>query len=165
MARQLYLVRHAQAVPSAGADFDRALTVSGEAEAQALGLRLHESGIRPQLVLSSTALRCRQTCDLIVPQLGPELSVRSIDALYNAPVDGLLATLKMVSATVESVLLVGHNPAISELVVYLSDHVFDFLPPGGCAHLLLTVDNWGRLGRSTARFQWVDTPERPYLVG
>lgn len=164
MARTLFLVRHAMAYPGARSDFDRPLTPGGTEESVALGKRLHKAGILPDLILSSTALRCRQTSEAMAHELGAELSsIRAIDALYNAPVEALLTSLKMLGPHVQKALVVGHNPAISELVVYLSDHTFDFLPPCGCASLSITANGWNRLGRSSARFAWVDTPERPYL--
>jgi phosphohistidine phosphatase len=163
MPLTLYLVRHAQAFPNAASDFERMLTIPGQQEAAGLAERLVTLDSPPDVVLTSPAVRCVGTTDVIAAALGIPERVQRIDALYNAPINVLLDTLKWLGPNAKSAMIVGHNPSVSELVVYLSDHVFNFLPPAGCACLTIKSELWSQLRRGGARFDWVDTPERPYL--
>jgi phosphohistidine phosphatase len=163
MPLTLYLVRHAQAFPNAASDFERMLTHTGQQEAAGLAERLGTLDTLPDIVLSSPAVRCVGTTEILTAALGITDRMERIEALYNAPINVLLDTLKWLGPNAKSAMIVGHNPSISELVVYLSDHVFNFLPPAGCACLSVKVELWSRLRRGSARFDWVDTPERPYL--
>ena len=82
-----------------------------------MGAHLKAEGLRPDLVLCSSARRTRETCERL--GLGNvETSVE--DALYGASVDGLLTRLHDVPEGAETVLLVGHNPAMQDLAIALA---------------------------------------------
>jgi phosphohistidine phosphatase len=100
-----------------GRDFDRPLTPLGEAEAAAAGQAIHAAGDIPSLVLSSPAVRTRQTASIVATQLGlDETAIVLVDGLYNASTEILEAELCRASAAAAgTVMLVAHNPGISEL--------------------------------------------------
>ena len=77
--------------------------------------------LEPQLVLCSSALRARQTLARVLPALGTELQVNIESALYTFEADVLLDRLGRISSDVISVLLVGHNPAVQDLVTRVAD--------------------------------------------
>lgn len=116
---KVILMRHAHAEWPAwdGSDFDRPLTGQGEADARAAGRALQSAGLCPALVLASPALRTRLTAQIIARELGwPAALLRFEDRLYNASAETLAAALRDVDpATCGPVMLVAHNPGISEL--------------------------------------------------
>ena len=85
-----------------------------------------ESGVRPQLVLCSTATRARRTLELVLPSLDTTGSsdgepVVSFDAgLYHASADALLECVRELDMDVDDVLIVGHNPGLQDLALRLS---------------------------------------------
>lgn len=113
---RIYLLRHAEAGwPENGQkDFDRSLNDAGYAQAEIVTDRAADKNYSPELVICSTAQRCRQTAEAVRRTLcGEDVPFRFVDELY----DSHLGTyLEIISATdnVGSLMLIGHNPAISE---------------------------------------------------
>lgn len=116
--RRVILVRHAHAEWPAwtGRDFDRPLTPRGLAEAAATAQAIAGAGHAPGRWLVSPAVRTRQTAEALATVLRPPSSqVTHPPALYNASVEALEAALRAALAQASCVLLVAHNPGISEL--------------------------------------------------
>ncbi|MBT2467741.1 histidine phosphatase family protein [Streptomyces sp. ISL-66] len=119
--RRIVLVRHAKSVPkdAAATDFERPLADRGRQEAPQTGQWLEDSGRCLDLALCSSALRTRQTWQLMEARLTGPPPVVYEDRLYNAERDALLAVLAETSEAVGDLLLVGHNPGIHEVAVAL----------------------------------------------
>ncbi|GIE96348.1 SixA phosphatase family protein [Paractinoplanes rishiriensis] len=125
-ARTLVLLRHAKAeTPNDEPDFDRRLTERGETDADAAGSWLADERIRPDLVFCSPAARTRQTwqgVSIALAQAGhggvaPE--VRYETGLYFGGRTEVFDLLRTVPDTVRTVLVVGHNPTVSEVSILL----------------------------------------------
>src|SRR5262245_51345964 len=118
------LVRHAHAEwPNYhGPDFDRPLTGRGLADARACGRAIHAAGHRPVLVLASPTCRTRQTAEILAEELQlADGSVRYVDSLYNATASTLETELRKVATADILVMLVAHNPGVSNLARVLAD--------------------------------------------
>ena len=116
MSKRLYLLRHAKSSwkhPEL-ADHERPLAGRGRRAAGAIARYLDEHDIAPALVLCSTALRARETFERIEPALRAA-PVRYEGRLYAASADALLEYLRSVPDEIDSVMLIGHNPAIEQL--------------------------------------------------
>jgi len=137
MARTLYLMRHAKSswkepLP----DHERPLNKRGRRAAKAIGKALARQGICPDLILSSTALRAYDTAGRVAKRLDPPPQIISDDELYEADESGILSTLFVRGEEAEKVLLIGHNPTLSDLAVRLSkDERFQWLPTGAVVGL------------------------------
>jgi phosphohistidine phosphatase len=120
--RWLTLVRHAQAAPATagGRDFDRPLTGAGIAEARQTAAALKPLPPVPDLLLASAAVRTRETATLLQELAFPGVPLVTEPALYGADVDTLQAYLKQLDEKLTHVLLVGHNPGISDLCTRLA---------------------------------------------
>jgi phosphohistidine phosphatase len=154
--RTLYLLRHAKSSwsdPSLG-DHERPLAPRGERAAKRMGRYANSQGIHPELVLCSSALRARETLELMMPTLAPGAEVRFEDALYGANADELQGRLRAVNDQIASVLLVGHNPGMQDLATSLAgdgepvakELLRAKLPTGALAILDLVSTTWARLG-------------------
>ncbi len=121
-ARQLYLLRHAKSswADLALDDHDRPLAPRGRREARYLADHIQQTGITPELVLCSTSLRTRQTLMPLVPCLQGEVEILLERTLYRTDLDTLLERLRAVPESVPSLLLIGHNPELHELVLHLA---------------------------------------------
>jgi phosphohistidine phosphatase len=125
-ARTLVLLRHAKAeTPNDDPDFDRRLTARGQADADAAGTWLAAEGIHPDLVFCSTAARTRQTWQAVSGGLSAgEPEVRYEDGLYLGGRTEVFDLLRTVPESVRTVLVVGHNPTMSDVSTLLvpDDH-------------------------------------------
>ena len=128
-------------------DRDRPLAPRGRKAADRLAVWLEEHGVRPALVVCSPALRATQTLDRVLAALGsPEVSVE--EALYHAWADGLLERARNLPGSVGEVVVVGHNPGLTDLCLLLArpgperDRVAGSLPTGALATLELDSGSW-----------------------
>lgn len=114
---RLYLLRHARAAWAVAgqSDFDRPLDDLGFADAEILADMAADRGYSPELVLCSTALRCRQTADAFRRSLREDLEIRHIDSLYAGAVN-VYRDLISGQADRASLMMVGHNPVIEEIL-------------------------------------------------
>jgi phosphohistidine phosphatase len=115
---RLVLVRHAKS--SWGdpdlADHDRPLARRGEKALRRMRQHLEELGIRPDLVLCSSARRTQATLHGIEKAFGQHAVVEVEDRLYAADAPELLARLHLIGEDVGAVLVVGHNPGLANLI-------------------------------------------------
>ncbi len=120
--KRLHLLRHAKSSRDDPElhDHDRPLAPRGRRAAARIRAYLRENEIAPDLVLCSSATRARQTLDGIASALPDDVDVRVEPELYRASEHDLLARLQRVSEDVESVIVIGHNPAIERLVLELA---------------------------------------------
>jgi phosphohistidine phosphatase len=122
VTRLLYVLRHAKSSwddPTLD-DRDRPLASRGRRDAQRLAGFLQRESVAPALVLCSSSLRTRQTLAAILPSLEGDIQVLVADGLYGADVEQLLERLRALPDSVPSVLLIGHNPGLHELVLRLA---------------------------------------------
>ena len=116
-ALRLYLLRHARsgwALPGQR-DFDRALDEVGYVDAERLAQMAADRGIRPERILCSTAVRCRETAEPFFRTVSEDLDIRYIDALYSGPAT-VYFDLIDAHRHLNSLMLVGHNPMIEQLL-------------------------------------------------
>jgi phosphohistidine phosphatase len=139
-AKLLLLLRHAKSSwdDPALADHDRPLAPRGRKAAKRIGARLRADGTEVDLVLCSSARRARDTLELVAPPGRVEID----GSLYGASADELLVRLRQVADDITSVMLVGHNPGMHDLVIrLLSDAdqpAVDAFPTGALATLTFT---------------------------
>jgi phosphohistidine phosphatase len=163
----LHLLRHAQAIPQGeGTDRERPLEPRGRRSAQALAGWIAERHLAPALVLCSSALRTRQTLDIIAPAFAGPAQILVEDDLYLATPRQLLARLRQVRDETPSILIVGHNPGLQELATTLSDvaagplmaRLAAGLTTAALASYEVSVP-WSALDKRVGRFTGLITPK------
>jgi phosphohistidine phosphatase SixA len=142
--KELILLRHAHAEPTApgGADIDRALSPEGLAEAESAGRWLRGKGLVPDRVLCSPARRTRETLEAVLDVIG-YVDQRLESSIYEAT-PGMLVDLADAHRECERILVVGHNPGLERLAALLhSGQSGDYrgMPPGGIAVLAFDGDD------------------------
>ena len=165
---ELYLLRHAKAVPQVegGApDRERPLEQRGRRQAQAVARWIAEQQLAPELVLCSPSLRTRQTLDIVASAFPRPPQILLEEALYLASAGQLLARLHRLPADMARVMLVGHNPGFHELALYLSEVAGGPLiarlggfPTGALALFQIEIA-WARLERKQARLAALASPK------
>lgn len=131
MPKQIILIRHAQtAGKQAGqGDYDRLLTPDGEVQAKNIGHMLIRNTIQPDILISSNAVRARQTALLINESTRlPAANVWLMDSLYEAEMATWLDLLHQLDEVHATVICVGHNPVISCLASVMAKRTIDLAP-------------------------------------
>ena len=113
----LYLLRHAKSSWSDPtlSDHDRPLAPRGQRDAKRIAKHLVRAGIEPGLVLCSTAVRARETLELVQTGLGAATKVSFETELYAVSCRELLERIHTVPEEVTSLMLIGHNPGLHDL--------------------------------------------------
>jgi phosphohistidine phosphatase len=163
--KRLLLLRHAKSSwdDPGLADHERPLAPRGHRAAERMAEHLRSNVSRVDLVLSSSALRTKQTLERMTDAFGgAEIAVE--DELYGATEDQLLERLRRVVDADETVALIGHNPGIHDLATALADRGVDLdrmrakFPTGALA--VLEFDGpWRRLSNGGARLASFVTPK------
>lgn len=124
--RRLVLVRHAKAEADDGqGDHARRLTARGRRDAAALGRWLVDAGLVPDLVLCSDARRARETWTAAASEMDDPPVVREEPELYEASVERVLNAVAAAGAAVRTLVVVGHDPATSEVAGALAGESSD----------------------------------------
>jgi phosphohistidine phosphatase len=140
--KTLILVRHAQSDKNAPSrkDFDRPLNRRGERDASAMAERFAKIGLRTDALISSPALRACTTAEAFARQLG--LPVQTDIRIYEAGIQELQETVRSLDDRLGTVVLVGHNPGLSNFLRYLTDENYADLPTTGIATIVLPLKSW-----------------------
>jgi phosphohistidine phosphatase len=146
--KSLMLLRHAHAqdVRPGSPDRDRRLSEDGEQQARAVGEHLRAAGLPVDLVLASSAVRARQTAEL----LGLPAPLVVTDELYNAGGESILALIGELEDDAAHVLVVAHAPGLPWVAWELAD------PESSDPNALATIEY--RFPPSTLAVLRVDGP-------
>ena len=157
--KTLLLLRHAKSSwkDSTQADYDRPLNHRGRDSATLVRRFLKDRKLRPGLVLSSPALRTRQTVAFVFEGSSPE--IRYDDGLYLASVGKLLEVISCVEGNCDQVVVVGHNPGLEELLLRLTG-VDQRFPTAALASIALDIDQWPAIFEARGQLDWFITPKQ-----
>ena len=116
----LAILRHGDANwPLPGqSDFNRELSVAGEAEAHRVGLYLNKINFKPDIVICSSAARCIKTLSALKTRQPFEAKIDVSDELYHSDIEKYLTALTR-HKNASNVLLIGHNPTLEDLLIHL----------------------------------------------
>ena len=148
MALTLMLLRHAKAKrPEDGVeDFDRKLSKRGRDAAAELGRLLKREQLAPDLALVSSAKRTRQTWERVAEELGADVPVRDMRALYLAAPSRIVDVVRRTPRETGRVVVVGHNPGMETVLKRLTGEEREF-PTCALAIVGFEDDNWGEVDR------------------
>jgi phosphohistidine phosphatase len=151
---RLWLLRHAKSSwdDPRLEDRDRPLAPRGERAADLMREYLVAESVHPALVLCSSAMRTRQTLARVLPALGPELEIEIESSLYTFDAERLRDRLRTIPDDADSVMLIGHNPAMEELALMLAAHgerldrLAQKYPTGALAEIEFPTGSWHEIG-------------------
>jgi len=158
----LTLVRHAKSSwnhPELS-DRKRPLNARGERDAPDMGQRLVAHGIRPSLIITSPATRARTTAKIIASEIGyPIEFLQSEDSLYLASLDDLMGAVVAQDTGFNSLMVVGHNPGLTEFANFLIPGLTNNLPTAGVVSVGMERDDWNLHEQPTAELLVFDYPK------
>lgn len=160
--KRVILVRHAKASHPPGLeDRDRPLGTRGECDAPEMGRRLARRGVQPGAIVSSPAQRALATARLIARELGyPRDEIGLDERIYEAEAGDLLEVVRGADGRIETLMLVGHNPGMTELAVVLAPDFREELPTCAVVALDLPADTWKGVRRGSGHLCFRDVPKR-----
>jgi phosphohistidine phosphatase len=149
--KTLLVLRHAKSSWSDPAldDHERPLNKRGQRDGLRMGELVREHRLTPDIIISSDAVRARLTAEAVAEAAPYEGEILLDRRFYLASPAGILAVLRTVRETnAETVMIVGHNPGLEELVEQLTGEQQD-LPTAALARIVLPIDRWRDLKKST----------------
>lgn len=162
--KRLSVVRHGHAEwnDASMADFDRPLTRRGLSEAADAGKRLASREPIPELVLTSPASRAAATAAAVARECGlPDRLVKPMESLYLAHPEDLLAAVTACGPKIEHLVVVGHNPGLSDFARRLAARAdLDEMATASICTLEFEMDEWAAVNFGTALRAAYDAPRR-----
>lgn len=158
--KTLYLIRHAKSDWYKGVeDFERPLNKRGLRDAPEMGKFLKSESISPGLIISSDANRAISTARLISKEIGYDLTkIVENHNLYHASPKGMVNEIWKVDNTIDTLFVFGHNPGISDLILYLTEDPAE-LKTCCVAKITFELDEWEALVRGTGTLENVISPK------
>jgi phosphohistidine phosphatase len=160
--KTLYLLRHAKSSWEFDhlSDHDRPLNKRGRNDAPLMGQKMAERNIRPDLILTSPAVRALSTASLVAKELGHDLEKIAVEErAYHADEFELLQIIQETPQKVEELMFVGHNEGLTDLVNHLSPSPLDNVPTTGIVSLSFDCSSWTEIHPQNARFNFFDYPK------
>ena len=161
----LTIVRHAKSSwkDTSLSDRKRPLNTRGERDAPVMGRRIHEHGIRPSLIVTSPAKRAWTTAKIIAREIHYPLEfLQREDGLYLASLNEILDTIVAQDNGFNNLMIVGHNPGLTDFANFLVPGLTNNLPTAGVVSVEIDQDDWSLYTQPQARLLVHDWPKKPY---
>ena len=162
--KTLTIVRHAKSSwkdPTLR-DRERPLNKRGERDAPVMGQRIATAGIRPSLILSSPAVRAWTTAKVIAAQISyPKEFLQKEPQLYMASVNDMLDVIVAQDEGFNSLMLVAHNPGLTDFANYLVPGLTHNLPTAGVVSVNIDQDHWNLYEQPATELIFHDWPKKP----
>lgn len=144
--KTVLLLRHAKSSwkDEGLSDHERPLNKRGKEDAPRAGQWLRKQELVPQLILSSTAVRARTTAEIAAEECGYEGEIELRPDLYSFEPEPFLKALAEAPDDCDPVMLVGHNPAMEELVQALAGELQP-MPTAAVACIQLPIERWSEV--------------------
>jgi phosphohistidine phosphatase len=159
--KKLYVIRHTQKEDEKEGqyDYDRELSHEGIEDAKNMAKSLLKQNIHVDLIVSSPASRTKTTSEIFAEELNYTKSIMYNEVLYMAFVNELIETITYTFDTVDTMLLIGHNPSLTALAITLVEFKEKF-QMGGIMEIQFDCDSWIDISKENARLVSYDYPNK-----
>ena len=161
--KRLTLVRHAKSDWSLPGqpDWDRALNKRGQRDAPEMARRLRARKLKPELILTSPAVRALATATIMARELKvPASIVRHDERLYLAGPKDMLNVIRELGGQAKHLMVFGHNPGITEFANQLSDgDRIDNMPTCAVFTAEFKLEDWSALDWESGQDAEFDYPK------
>lgn len=158
--KTLYILRHAKSAwddPNL-ADFDRPLNDRGVTTAPFMGEVMRSRGYMPEVIISSPAVRARDTARLAKESAGFEVEIQHDERIYEASPQTLRKVAMSTDDRYSSLMLVGHNPGMEGFVRYLTGKL-ETMPTAALAVIDLDIDSWKQIDVGVGQLRQIIRPK------
>ena len=160
--KTLTLVRHAKSSwkHTGISDRERPLNARGKRDAPDMGARIQRHGIRPSLIVSSPAKRAWQTARIVAREIDYPLEfLQREESLYLASLDQLLDVVASQDNGFNHLMVVGHNPGLTDFANFLSPGLTNNLQTAAVVSVEIDRDDWMLYERPKTRLLVYDYPK------
>ncbi len=161
--KTLLLVRHAKSSwNDAGiSDIDRPLKQSGVKNAIAVAAKIKSKKISPELIITSPAVRAVSTALIFARTFNyPSHRLVINDIVYDFSKEALLPLLRNMDDKYDSIMLVGHDPALTYLLNDLTGKALEKIPTSSVAVIKFNVKHWEKIAKKNSRLALFESPEK-----
>jgi phosphohistidine phosphatase len=160
--KRIYFIRHAKSswANPLLSDFERPLNKRGREAAKIMGEKFKCMSIQPDLVFCSPAERTKKTLDLLMHHAQWKADLRFEPDLYLASPNRLLCIAQQAPDGVQSLVLLGHNPGLEDLIRSIQPLAHPKFPTLGVVACHWTVASWKDVNIENAHFDWFDYPKK-----
>lgn len=144
--KNLLLMRHAKSSwkDTSLPDHERPLNQRGRNDAPQMGRHIREQGIVLDAILSSTAVRARETAEGFLQEYTFEGDVHYIDDLYQASPETIISVLNRLPDGVETAMIIAHNPGMDDFLEIVCDEC-GHMPTACVAYIKYSFERWSDL--------------------
>ena len=139
------IIRHAKSSWDSTTDFERPLDKRGFEDAKLMGDALADKKINLDMIMSSPAKRAITTAKIIADQIKFKNEIKEDKCIYGASSQDLFSMIAKLDDDINSIALVGHNPALHTLSENLSNEQFMEFPPCSMVHVSFDVNSWDKI--------------------
>ena len=159
--KTIFIFRHGKSDWNAdySTDHERPVAPRGRRAARLMGRFLRHSGQIPDLVITSSAVRARSTAELAAEAGEWPAALQIEPRLYGANASTVLERIRAQPESLESVMLVGHEPTCSACVGLLSGASNVRFPTAAMARIDFNVDSWERIRPENGQLIWLLPPK------
>ncbi|MDQ7084202.1 MAG: histidine phosphatase family protein [Sulfurovum sp.] len=156
------MIRHAKSDWKNGSlhDFERGLSSKGYKALNTMSAYLSIQKLKPDLILTSLALRAQITADKLAEEIGYKGKIHYMDELYNSRPETFINVLSLQDESYESIFLVGHNPELTEFSNFLLRDNFYKFPALGVLALELTIESWSEIVENCGEITFFIQPKQ-----
>ncbi len=161
--KTLYLIRHAKSSWKNQnlADHERPLNKWGKRDAPFMVKLLREEDVKPDLIISSPAVRALITAKTFAEGLDyPKNEIEINDSIYEAGVSDLLNVIYNISDKYRYVMLFGHNPGLTILNNYITDQDIDNIVTCGIVCIQFNIDSWKNVNDNSGKILSYEFPKK-----
>lgn len=161
--KKLYLLRHGKSSWNYNelSDFERPLNERGRRDVPFMAKLLLNLGIKPDLIISSPALRAYFTVRTVAGIIDyPLEKIQTSELVYEAGISELMQLVSEVDDRNESILIAGHNPGFTAFCNTLSDKYLDNIPTSGFVYIELNIDKWSEIKPECGTLKLFEYPKK-----
>jgi len=159
----LILVRHAKteqlAFGSTISDFERELKPRGYEDTKLIAQTFIEKGIKPNVLITSKAVRAEQTASLLTQELGVDHIVGEQFIYDGYTTSEFIEYLGQYPKEKRIIMVVGHNPEIAMMATNLSNSDYLHFPTAGSAAISFNKENWKDINAREGKLEWLISPK------
>lgn len=161
--KTIYLIRHAKS--SLGeigmSDFDRPLNKRGKRDLPFMANRLKDFGIKPDLILSSTAKRAKTTTEVVADTIGyDEEAIVYKEALYDSSYTNYRYLLDSLDDEINSIFIIAHNPTLTDVGEKLSGAILTNIPTCSIVAMEFDVKSFKDITEESGKILFFDYPKK-----
>jgi len=159
----LYLVRHAKSSWKYADldDFERPLNKRGRRNAPLMGSILKKLEAKPDLIISSPAIRASMTARIISEQINYSLeNIQYDESVYAASENELLHIIAEIDDQVTKAMVIGHNPGLTSLANLVGDSPISNIPTSGACCIELSISSWANIWKHHGKLKFFEFPKK-----